>query len=117
MKIETGVTYLITTDNWFTAPDGRQYKAAFGTVHGTLNDEQALGIKTNHRSTNWFLSIGNLLIAGCQIHYAVRSDTCNKGTLIEDRIGNDNTSIATVKRQVEIYFADDPYQSAPEQST
>lgn len=85
MKVETGVTYLVTTDNWFTAPDGRMYRAVFGTVHGTLNDEQALGIKTNHRATNWFLSIGNLL--------------------------------TTVTRQVEIYFADDPYRSTPEQST
>lgn len=106
MNIETGVTYLITTDNWFVAPDGRQYKAVFGTVRGTLNDEQALGIKTNARSTNWFLSIGNVLIAGCQIHYAVRTDACRQGKVTEDRIGADNTSVARITRDIEIYFAD-----------
>lgn len=106
MKIETGVTYLITTDNWFFAPNGKQYRAAFGTVKGTLSDEEALGIKTNARSTNWFVSIGNLLIAGCQIHYAVKTDTCNLGRIEEDRIHTDNTSVARIERDVEIYFAD-----------
>jgi hypothetical protein len=94
VNIQTGVTYLITTDNWFTAPDGRQYKAVFGTVHGTLNDEAALGI-------------GQLLIAGCQIHYAVRTDTCNKGLVMEDRISGDNTSVSRIQREVDIYFADE----------
>lgn len=32
MKLDT--KYLITTDNWFTAPDGMQYRNVFGTVHG-----------------------------------------------------------------------------------
>jgi len=106
VKIETGVKYLITTDNWFMAPNGRLYKAAFGTVHGTLSDEEALGIKTNSRSTNWFVSIGNLLIAGCQIHYAVRTDECNLGQVQDQRIQSDNTTVVDVVRDVDIYFAD-----------
>ena len=72
-----GDKVLITTDGWFFAPDGEQYRAVHGTVKAILNDEEALGIKTNRASTNWFVEIGNALIAGCQIHYAVKSETFN----------------------------------------
>ena len=69
-----GGKYLITTDDWFFAPDGEQYKAVFGTVSAILTDSDALGVKTNDRSTNWYVSIGNMLVAGCQIHYAIRTN-------------------------------------------
>ena len=67
--------YLITTDNWFVAPDGKQYRAAWGEVE-ILKDD-ILGIKTNAHSTNWFAKVGSgykhIIIAGSQIHYAVKS--------------------------------------------
>lgn len=70
--------YLITTDNFFLCPDGKYYKAVWGDVR-VLGDKEALGIETNRNSTNWFLMVGNeskqVLIAGCQIHYAVKSET------------------------------------------
>ena len=72
MKI--GQKYLITTDNWFIAPDGEQYRSAFGTVHEIVNSEIALGLKTNAKSTNWYVLIGDMVLAGCQIHYAVRTN-------------------------------------------
>lgn len=66
--------YLITTDAYFLAPDGKEYKAAWGEVE-ILNDS-FLGIKTNARSSNWFAKIGSeynhIIIAGCQIHYAIK---------------------------------------------
>ena len=66
-------TYLITTDNWFFAPDGKQYRSAWGKVE-VLGDSM-LGIKTNARSANWFIQVGStdkgVIIAGCQVHYAV----------------------------------------------
>ena len=31
-------------------------------------------IKTNVKSTNWYVLIGNMIIAGCQIHYAIQTD-------------------------------------------
>lgn len=68
--------YLITTDNWFIAPDGKEYKAAWGEV--TILEDNILGIKTNMRSTNWYAKIGSednhIVIAGCQIHYAVKCE-------------------------------------------
>ena len=65
---------LVTTDGWFIAPDGEQYRAVFGTLRGVHSDSDTLGIKTNARSTNWYLQVGDMLIAGCQIHYVMLAD-------------------------------------------
>jgi hypothetical protein len=68
--------YLITTTDWFYAPDGVQYKAAWGNVE--LFDDSILGIKTNRNSVNWFAKVGSedkhIIIAGCQINYSVRCE-------------------------------------------
>ena len=78
-NLEIGKKALITTNDWFTGPDGKTYKAAFGTVHNVLDSQEALGVRTNARSTNWYVEIGNLTIAGCQIHYAIRTNSCHFG--------------------------------------
>lgn len=75
--MKTGQKYLISTDDWFIGPDGENYKGAFGTVHDVVDSADALGIRTNARSSNWYVLIGDMLIAGCQIHYATRTDTFN----------------------------------------
>ncbi len=67
-------TYLINTDKWFVAPDGETYNAVFGTVKTIHDSTSALGVKTNSRSTNWYVEIGNMMIAGCQIHTAFRTN-------------------------------------------
>jgi len=68
--------YLITTDEWFIAPDGKDYKAVWGNVE--ILPDTMLGIKTNKGSANWYAKIGNennhAIIAGCQIQYAVKCD-------------------------------------------
>jgi hypothetical protein len=69
--IKIGSTVLITTNNWFYAPNGRSYRGVFGTVKAVMDDEQTLGVKTNRNATNWYVEIGNMTIAGCQIFYAV----------------------------------------------
>lgn len=79
MNIEVGKKALITADQWFVAPDGKQYRAVFGTVRAVLSSEATLGVKTNARSTNWYVEIGCMTLAGCQIHYAIRADQCNLG--------------------------------------
>jgi len=75
MRPEINKKYLITTDAWFYAPDGEMYRAVFGTVSAIMSDADTLGIKTNARSTNWYAVIGNMIVAGCQIHYAIQTDT------------------------------------------
>lgn len=66
--------YLITTDNWFYAPDGKLYRAVWGNVE--ILPDDFLGVKTNIRSSNWYAKVGSadkfVLIAGCQLHYAVK---------------------------------------------
>lgn len=71
-----GEKYLVTTDKWFYAPDGKKYCAAWGKI--TVFEDSILGLKTNRNSTNWFAKIGtednHIIIAGCQIYYAVRCE-------------------------------------------
>ena len=76
-SIQIGSNCLITTDNWFTAPDGEQYKAVYGEIKGIIHDYELLGIKTNRHSTNWYLQIGEMVIAGCQIYYAIKTNDCS----------------------------------------
>lgn len=65
--------FLITTSNWFIAPDGQSYKAVWGKVE-VYSDKETLGIQTNEKSTNWYVIVGlggkRVIVAGCQIHYA-----------------------------------------------
>jgi len=75
--------YLITSDNWFVAPDGQEYRAAWGEIE--ILEDNILGLKTNRNSTNWYAKIGSeekhVIIAGCQIHYAAK---CNEPPSSQD---------------------------------
>lgn len=44
--------YLITTDAWFLAPDGKYYRAVWGETE--IVEDQFLGLKTNRNSSNCF---------------------------------------------------------------
>ena len=78
--LEIGKKYLITTSEYFIAPDGQSYRAAFGKVHAVEDSKQTLGIQTNRNATNWYVRIGNMTIAGCQIHYVIKTDSCDTET-------------------------------------
>lgn len=103
--MQVGKKFLITCNEWFYAPDGENYKAVFGTVHAVVNDDVALGIKTNAKSSNWFVSIGDMIVAGCQIQYAQRANKFNpKPSLAEiDHNGERHISSNATTR---IYDAD-----------
>lgn len=81
-NLKIGAKFLITTNQWFLAPDGNEYRAVFGTVRAILDDEATLGIRTNRNSTNWYLLIGGMVIAGCQIHYAIATNDFDHGWAI-----------------------------------
>ena len=99
--------YLITTDSWFYAPDGKKYRSVWGSVQ-TFEDS-LLQIKTNRNSTNWYLQVGSdnnhAIIAGCQVHYAVK---CENKPNIErvKETSYDNTSSHDFERDTEIYIAE-----------
>lgn len=108
-----GQTVLITTDHWFYAPDGKTYRAVFGTLRAVLPDSEVLGIKTNARSTNWYLEIGNMVIAGCQIHYAMLAERSemNFGKVTQDY--REGLTVQAVTQEANVYDADglvDPEQ-------
>lgn len=106
MNIEIGKKAIITTDNWFYAPDGRQYRGVFGTVKGVFTAEETLGVRPNGRSTNWYVEIGNVTIAGCQIHYAVRSEHCNTENTARDWLADTSKGLVEYERPCAIYNAD-----------
>ncbi len=83
LNIVVGEKALITVDNWFYGPDGRQYRAVFGTVKAVRTAEDSLGVKPNGKSTNWYLEIGKMTLAGCQVHYALRTDSCVLGEVTD----------------------------------
>lgn len=100
--------YLITTDSWFYAPDGKQYRAVWG--HVEIVSDEILGIKTNARSANWFAKTGtednHVIIAGCQIHYAVRCEKRPDTTDVADYTVSDNGKFTPYDRPTTIYIAE-----------
>ena len=98
--------YLITTDNWFYAPNGKQYNAVWGNVE--IVSDSILGIKTNVRSSNWFAKVGSeenhVIVAGCQIHYAIKCKLKpHDGDVVDNRLheGKYNDTV----RHCQIYIA------------
>jgi hypothetical protein len=105
-----GKKVLVTTDNWFFAPNGRQFRACFGTLHGVSNALDTLGIKVNARSHDWYATVGNMVIAGCQIHYVIQTDNVNTSEAIEDWASSPEIGCKNFTRPNNIYFADEVYK-------
>ena len=105
MTPELNVKYLITTEELFYAPDGNLYGGVFGTVTDVLTDEETLGIKTNRLSTNWYIVIGNMVVAGCQIKYAIQTDTINLSPRCREIEYEDKLSYVPLQN-TEIYCSD-----------
>lgn len=99
--------YLITTDAWFLAPDGQEYKAVWGEVE--ILSDNFLGIKTNARSANWFAKVGSeenhVIIAGCQIHYAAKSEERPSSNFCETWT-TEGGNFKSFKSPSRIYFAE-----------
>jgi hypothetical protein len=112
-QIQPGKKVLITTDNWFYAPNGKAYRAVFGTINAIVNSEQALGIRVNARSADWYVEIGDMLIAGCQIHYAIQTDSYNPCP-VKDWTTDSASGIREYTRPSTIYDADDMVDYAAE---
>lgn len=104
-ELLVGQTILITVDNWFIAPDGAYYRTIFGTLRAVHTAEATLGVRPNGKSTNWYLEIGNMIIAGCQIHYAVRCVSFNPEA-VEDETVSPEHGLKKYTRRTCIYNAD-----------
>lgn len=100
--IQQGRKYLITTDDWFIAPDGELYKAAWGTVY-LEKIEETLGFTPARPSTNWFAKVGSkedhIIIAGCQIKYVIR---CEEHPYIKEGEFKDGNNVNQVINKIYI---------------
>lgn len=105
--VENGKRYLVTTDSWFLAPDGESYRSAWGICQ-LEKMEDVFGFTPSRPSTNWYLKVGSedkyIIIAGCQIHYVIRSENRpvseHEGEYYKDK----ETGIAW--KEDRIYFAE-----------
>jgi len=100
--------YLITTDNWFYAPNGKQYKSVWGNVE--IVSDSILGIKTNLKSSNWFAKVGtdynHVIVAGCQIHYAIKCENKPNTDLVKDWTADSENGFKLYDRPTTIYIAE-----------
>jgi hypothetical protein len=103
-NIAIGDKVLLTCDNWFFAPDGQTYRAVFGTVRAIRTAEDALGVRPNGKSTNWYVEVGSMTIAGCQVHYVLKTDKCFLGSV--KAVMSHEGRYTTSSRPSEIYDAD-----------
>ena len=91
LDVENWPAMLITTEHWFYAPDGRQYKGVYGKAN-IIQAKALLGFNPTH-STNWMLEVGGfdkkIIVMGCQIHYAC---LCTKKPILHEHV-YDTTSI------------------------
>jgi hypothetical protein len=101
-----GRKVLVTVDNWFYGPNGRQYRAVFGTLNAIQNAEQVLGIKVSARSHDWYMTVGNTTIAGCQIHYAMLCDQVETG-MVPDWTSSADKGYVAFERPSGIFCADE----------
>lgn len=104
INASVGDKVLVTVDNWFYGADGKQYRAIFGTLNGVCTAEDTLGIKPNGKSTNWYIKVGNTTIAGCQVHYVLKTDTVNDDPVEDYNLHDGNYQISV--RPSAIYMAD-----------
>jgi hypothetical protein len=83
-----GKKVLMTTDRWFFAPDGNQYRAVWGTLKVIHEAGKSLGFIPNRSHANWFYEIGNMIIMGCQVLYITACpDKPNTEPTAERKIG------------------------------
>lgn len=105
LVFEEGTKYIVTTDAWFFAPNGQSYRAVWGEVR--ILPDSVLGVKTNSRSANWYARVGtdedHVVVAGCQIHYAVRSEKPPQKEFVKD-YSTDKGVVTNFKRPSMIYI-------------
>lgn len=85
-----GTTAAVTFDDWFFAPDGQQYRVAFGPImiHRPVD---LFGFQPKG-SADWFVQIGMgdfaVLLAGCKIHSAMPTEFRPIGSHVYDARGH-----------------------------
>lgn len=68
-----------------------------------------MGLKTNRNSSNWFAKVGSddnhVIIAGCQIHYAIRMENEPNTGYAMDHLTDHSVGCNEFSRPTHIYIA------------
>lgn len=101
-----GKKVLITTSNWFIAPDGKDYRAVHGTLKGVHEAGKSLGFIPNRAHANWFIEVGAMIIMGCQVMYVVECENVEKGNTTDYKYSEQTSSIVSYEKPTSIYITD-----------
>jgi len=100
-----GKKVLITSVSWFFAPDGKQYKAVFGTLKVIHTSQETLGFTPSRTHTNWYLEVGNMNLAGCQVLHLVQANEVNTNEVVDFTTDRTHaTDYKEVDRKAEDYL-------------
>jgi hypothetical protein len=97
---------LITTQSWFYAPDGMNYRAVWGTLKGVHAAKDVLGFTVNASHANFYIEIGNTVIAGCQALYCIRCDERPDHNRVTHTMYDIPNGLKQVERPNEIYLSE-----------
>lgn len=95
---------LCTTQNWFVAPDGKQYRAIWGKLNAIHEAGKELGFIPNRSHANWFYEIGKTIIMGCQILYLLRCDEKPNTEIVKDSSADEKGETKYSERPTMIYI-------------
>lgn len=88
MRHLIGKKVLITTHEWFLGTDGRSYKAVWGDLVSITEAKDSVGFAIHRSQANWFIEIGDMVIAGCQVLYLMHCPDRPETGDIEDWSGD-----------------------------
>ncbi len=97
---------IITTSNWFYAPDGKNYRAVWGTLKGVHAAKDVLGFTVNASHANFYIEIGTMVIAGCQALYCMQCDNKPDFEKVSHSMYDSATGYKVIERSNEIYLSE-----------
>jgi hypothetical protein len=106
MKEYLNKKVIITTQSWFYAPDGVLYRAVWGTLKGVHAAKDVLGFTVNHSHANFYVEIGDTVIAGCQALYCVACPTRPEFKEVQHAVYDNPNGLKVFNRPNEIYLAE-----------
>jgi hypothetical protein len=74
-----GEKVLITLEEWFTAPDGKQYQAVHGKLLAVRKTEDAPGFNPSRVRANWLYQFEGMAVMGHQVGHVIAAEEVNTG--------------------------------------
>lgn len=106
MNTLLGKKVLATCQNWFVGPDGKDYKAIYGTLKAVTEASKSVGFIPNRAHANWFYEIGTMVVMGCQVMYLVECSVPPPASPTVNWTCDATSGFKEYNRPCIIYFAD-----------